>query len=1021
MPIPCPPVIVATREDVAERTEALAKAFSKEEWRAPEDGGMDAGRALIQVFSRMAQHVIDRVNRVPDRSFAAFLDRVGVTPAPPSAARVPLTFSLVERGDAEPVVPAGTRVGAEAAPGDTREVVFETEIDLPTTRARLVSAFVRQPDGDRIADRTDAATGLAPGLWEAFDGGTPAEHALYLASDDVLGLAAGTEVEVRLAFAGAAAAAAWDALHASSRPELTSDAYYLHYFPDPPLVEWTYWNGEVWAPLGAVVSGGGSETAREMRLSIPADLAPVAVGGREARWIRARLRAWPRAGVPEVQHIRVSAAVSRHRLAPDVACSAGRELDLSTDFHPFGERPRLNDRIYLACAEALARPGARVTVHFTRSAAAEPLKATDRPVLAWEVSTASGWTKVVTDTVLTGPANELPETSFTVPLDVAPAAAEGKTACWLRIRLAGGGYGKGFVVPVTDNPQDLRVTNDGYRPPILSGVALSCDYEVVDDAPLIALRSDRTLTERGGAAPFQPFVRSAETEPALYLGFDRPFTPGDALLYLQVAPLTAADAAGDTGSGSGSRVAWEIACADGWIPLACQDETRGFLASGLLRFFAPSTAAPRAERGEALWWIRARLLPPGGESRGPTVQPRLGRVLTNTVWASDASVIKDETLGSGDGQAGQSFSFARRPVLTGQIIEVREPAVPSSAERAEIERLEGLDAVTVIGDPTRPEQVWVRWHEVPDFLASGPRDRHYVIDRLAGRVRFGDGQRGMPPPRAAAGVRAARYRTGGGADGNRPAGALTQLKSGIPYVEGVNNLQPATAGADREPPARVMERGPRALRHGQRAVTAEDIEDLAREASPAVARARAITPRFDAIKLADVQPEIPEVTPGAPAPGGVVVLIATSGPDLPPTPSMGLLRDVEAHLRTRVAPAVALRVAGPAWVEVRVERLTVEASSAEGLELLRARVEAALTAFLHPITGGMDGQGWDFGRLPYPSDIYRLVMSIPGVARVGALTLGWSPTPPSPDEPSAARLLIYPGAHRITVSARRGI
>ncbi len=56
-----------------------------------------------------------------------------------------------------PVVPAGTRVGAMANPDDTSDVTFETSRELVLTQARIASVFVRQPAGDRYADRTELA------------------------------------------------------------------------------------------------------------------------------------------------------------------------------------------------------------------------------------------------------------------------------------------------------------------------------------------------------------------------------------------------------------------------------------------------------------------------------------------------------------------------------------------------------------------------------------------------------------------------------------------------------------------------------------------------------------------------------------------------------------------------------------------------------------------------------------------------------------------------------------------------
>ena len=63
--------------------------------------------------------------------------------------------------------------------------------------------------------------------------------------------------------------------------------------------------------------------------------------------------------------------------------------------------------------------------------------------------------------------------------------------------------------------------------------------------------------------------------------------------------------------------------------------------------------------------------------------------------------------------------------------------------------------------PRRAEG-WIPWEPVSDFGQSGPNSRHYMLDRLTGEIRFGDGRRGMVPPRGGDNIRASRYRTGGG-------------------------------------------------------------------------------------------------------------------------------------------------------------------------------------------------------------------------------------------------------------------
>ena len=127
------------------------------------------------------------------------------------------------------------------------------------------------------------------------------------------------------------------------------------------------------------------------------------------------------------------------------------------------------------------------------------------------------------------------------------------------------------------------------------------------------------------------------------------------------------------------------------------------------------------------------------------------------------------------------------------------------------------------------------------------------MDRAGGEIRFGpavrqpDGavrQYGAVPPKRRAGPgpgvphrwRPARQR--------RPRDALTVLRDPVPFVaDGRATAAPATGGVDGESLAEATVRGPLALRTRDRAVTAEDYEQLAREAAPEVARVRCVPAR----------------------------------------------------------------------------------------------------------------------------------------------------------------------------------
>jgi predicted phage baseplate assembly protein len=296
----------------------------------------------------------------------------------------------------------------------------------------------------------------------------------------------------------------------------------------------------------------------------------------------------------------------------------------------------------------------------------------------------------------------------------------------------------------------------------------------------------------------------------------------------------------------------------------------------------------------------------------------------------------------------------------------------------------------------------------------------------------------MIPPQGQNNIRVT-YHTGGGEQGNRAAATIVQLKSGIPYIDGVTNYEPAQGGAPREPIERLKARGPRVLRHRDRAVTAEDLADLAYAASADIARAVTVSPTFDPYNLW-LDPKLP------PAPtaeheavdaGRVGVIVVPNVDAARPTPSLGLLRQVEAHLRQRCPATADLWVAGPEWVRVMVTTSVVPASI-DLADVVSARIRTALDHFLHPLTGGIQGQGWAFGRKPHRSDLMAIVEAVEGVDHVRALSVALEPEsqelvdrlkavldqslaqasqqPPAPDLRSwLDRALVYSGPHEITL------
>jgi hypothetical protein len=155
------------------------------------------------------------------------------------------------------------------------------------------------------------------------------------------------------------------------------------------------------------------------------------------------------------------------------------------------------------------------------------------------------------------------------------------------------------------------------------------------------------------------------------------------------------------------------------------------------------------------------------------------------------------------------------------------------------------------------------------------------------------------------------------------------------------------------------------------------------------------------------------------------VIIVPRSRDNNPVPSLELTSRVKDYLQRYSLPTVNLSVVGPLYVQVSVT-VEVALASLTGASTIEQAIEQQLTNFLHPLTGGFDGTGWNFGRKPHKSDFYALLEAIPGVEYIHSLQLD-----PSEDTSQisdtqikliiqTARFLVYSGKHQISLRLKDG-
>jgi hypothetical protein len=358
--------------------------------------------------------------------------------------------------------------------------------------------------------------------------------------------------------------------------------------------------------------------------------------------------------------------------------------------------------------------------------------------------------------------------------------------------------------------------------------------------------------------------------------------------------------------------------------------------------------------GLPMTWFRARLTAKPGES------PQVRRIVINTIAATAAVTRVDEVVGDSDGRPNQLMVLRRTPVLV-------DPATGKSTLTLVVKAPGALGEIE-------------DWTPVGDFFRQDAEQAVYVLDPQTGAITFGDGKHGQIPV-AGRQVIARSYRIGGGAIGNVGPGTVSKLKSAVREVDSVTNLEAAAGGQDAEPLSDVMLRAPHDLRARDRAVSAEDFGDLARQ-TPGVPIQRAYALAETRLDMTtDPTTYVPDSA------GAVTVVILPDSKSDKPDPSPEQLDLVCAHLNARRLITTELYVTGPRYRTIASIDAELLVSRQADLKAVKDGVEARLLAYFHPLRGGEDGRGWPFNQDAYFGNVYRHLLQAPGLLSVQCLTM----------------------------------
>jgi hypothetical protein len=784
-------------------------------------------------------------------------------------------------------------------------------------------------------------------------------------------------------------------------------------------------------------------------------------------------------------------------MLPDMAFYNDIPLDLTLDgsqnfrwpIYPFGKIPRLYDTFFIASHEAFSKIGAGITLdlHVDMDSGGNP---TPNPLLSWEYWDGKGWVRI------SSVGNNFESGDHPINIEdfptLEPTKVNGQENFWIRVRLVGGHYG--LEVKIIRNrvwagkvtPPKITKLSINYN---YEEETQNIEHILTHNNLEFINVTKECKSENKSFKPFKPLDDDHQT---LYLGFDNKLEKAPISIFFaieeqpwSVDKISSIEWEYYAGGGKwvrlevldetrgllrsgaiefvfprdfkntkkfGEELHWirAVDVKDGFKPIMsiCAQLPPAYLIQlitampALSRFIRPEypiTAISHSElthldssaeiEGENQCDESISELEPCPalleafqpewhhieEVKEEILSPKIKGIFLNTTWAVQAETVKEELLGSSDGTAGQSFILSKTPIIT-EGIWVNEIGTITEEERSNIIEKAEFEVRETKEEEGKVTEFLVKWKPVEDFLASSKDDRHYELDRVSGEVKFGDGIYGKIPPIGRDNI-TVDYRSGGGSKGNVIVDEIKDLKSSIAYVDKASNPLSAGGGTDVEDIDECIERGPLVLKHRNRAVTASDFEQITLQASRAIGRAKCL-PNFD--------------NQGHFKPGRVtVIVIPESGEDKPKL-SLQLKRQVETYLREHSANTLQLQVSEPVYAEASVTTI-LTATSIDAIPIVEKEAFIMLREFLHPLTGGYGGNGWEFGRMPCLSDFYALLEKIDGVDYVKELSVDLrtydaddkiiSEILISPERPVDIEIppyaIVYSGEHEITVNIEK--
>ncbi len=956
------------RNDILEQLRTLASGYVPE-WRW-DDNRPDAGVVLAHLFAEMTENTISKYNRSLYNHYLSFLNLLGTRLLPPSPAEGMVSIGVVPGSDGV-YIDRGTSVYA-AAETETGRTFYETTEAVCALDTEVDRIFFTSAARDSIVCAYNRFDHRDPVRLFGFDVYPEMQkHVLIFRDDSLFFTKERTDLSVSITHSRSA--------KMNRRlPEL---------FADPESAVWEYHNGGRWVPFERVL-----QTEDGVRLLGGHGSEPVELEtGDRVGLIRCRLLKIPDGGVFLTD---VGWRVTGADLAPD-ALSGGTAALPPERFSPFGDVVTLFSDFSLSSREAFCKAGAVIDIDFDLDHFKTPIeqagtpeeniryrsimteddfpKVRERDVyierVIWEYWNGLGWARLFPDGRYEDfftPGKEgrqVKRLTFECPADIQELTLGASNGLFIRARVdkmssmnSLAGY---YIAPFVHRAR-IGYHYDG-EPRKCGEVMIESNAElaarslpVTDDAPLVT----------AGLCP----------DPAMYLCLTGPLTGGPVRIFWDIEEGVFPDPVpllweyyGVTANGT-----------PGWKSIEVMDMTENATRSAVVTLVGKQDFVRARFFGAEGYFVRLVDTSRHYDRSAWRTNPVIRGIWPNTVPVVQRERRQPMYFRIGRGEQNKLCPLALAN-LAGVQVWVNERGSLSVKEE---ERLSGADGVRVVRSAEGGvAELWVPWREVDRLESAGPDDRVFLVDYTRGCVQFGDGRHGRIPPEGAEETIMIQCTVCDGKLGNIGPHAILGFASKPPQAAWVTNRKAVSGGSDRETIEQAARRSAGALAGMGRIVTLEDFQRAVLASNRNICRVKCLAhvdrfnrPADGALTLA-VLPR--EYRRGSEQFSAVVRRACEE------------IRDKASMLLTDTARVDVFEVR---YVEICVSADVVISDYNQYHEVYQ-EIRKKLEAFLDPITGNFNGQGWEIGQLPGRELIYNSIKTIRNIKWIKSLhAFAWQVT-----------------------------